>query len=34
MKSYPYAEGESYPDTPETRRYREHWLTREVVGER
>jgi hypothetical protein len=30
MKSYPYAEGESYPDTPELRRYREEWLTREV----
>jgi hypothetical protein len=31
MKSYPYAPGESYPDTPELRRYREEWLTREVT---
>jgi Tfp pilus assembly protein PilF len=31
MKGYPYAEGESYPDTPELRRYREEWLTREVA---
>jgi hypothetical protein len=30
MKSYPYAEGESYPDTPELRRYRDEWLTRRV----
>ena len=30
MKSYPYAEGESYPDTPELRDYRAEWLTREV----
>ena len=30
MKSYPYAEGESYPDTPELRRYRAEWLTRDV----
>ena len=27
MKSYPYAEGESYPDTPELRAYRANWLT-------
>lgn len=30
MSGYPYGEGESYPDTPETREYRERWLTREV----
>jgi hypothetical protein len=30
MKSYPYAEGEIYPDTPELRRYRDEWLTRSV----
>jgi hypothetical protein len=30
MKSYPYADGESYPDTPELRRYRDEWLTREI----
>ena len=32
MKSYPYAAGETYPDTPELRRYREEWLTREVAA--
>jgi Flp pilus assembly protein TadD len=30
MSGYPYAPGESYPDTPELREYRERWLTREV----
>ena len=30
MSGYPYAPGERYPDTPELRRYREEWLTREV----
>ncbi len=34
MSGYPFAEGESYPDTPFHRRYREEWLTREVSGER
>jgi hypothetical protein len=30
MTGYPYAAGERYPDTPESRRYRAEWLTREV----
>jgi hypothetical protein len=30
MTNYPYVEGESYPDTPELRRYREEWNTRRV----
>lgn len=30
MSGYPFAPGESYPDTPEHRRYREEWLTREL----
>jgi len=30
MTGYPYGPGESYPDTPELREYRERWLTREV----
>jgi hypothetical protein len=34
MSGYPFAEGESYPDTPFHRRYREEWLTREVAGEK
>jgi tetratricopeptide (TPR) repeat protein len=34
MSGYPFAEGESYPDTPFHRRYREEWLTREVTPER
>ena len=33
MSGYPFAEGESYPDTPFHRRYREEWLTREVTPE-
>jgi hypothetical protein len=33
MSGYPFAEGESYPDTPFHRRYREEWLTREIVPE-
>jgi hypothetical protein len=33
MSGYPYGPGESYPGTPELRRYREEWLTREVPGE-
>lgn len=33
MSGYPYGPGESYPDTPELREYRERWLTREVVAE-
>ncbi len=31
MSGYPFAEGESYPDTPALARYREEWLTREVA---
>lgn len=31
MSGYPWGEGEHYPDTPEHRRYRDEWLTREVV---
>ena len=31
MSGYPFAPGESYPDTPELNAYRERWLTR-VVG--
>jgi hypothetical protein len=31
MSGYPYAAGESFPDTPALRRYRSRWLTREVV---
>lgn len=34
MSGYPYAEGESFPDTPEHRSYREQWLTREIGRER
>ncbi|HVS12605.1 MAG TPA: FG-GAP-like repeat-containing protein [Thermoanaerobaculia bacterium] len=30
MSGYPYAE--PYPDTPELRRYRDQWLTREIAG--
>ncbi len=30
MTAYPYAEGESFPDTPEHRAYIDEWLTREV----
>ncbi|MDX1503685.1 MAG: hypothetical protein R3325_15105, partial [Thermoanaerobaculia bacterium] len=30
MSGYPYGEGEAFPDTPETRRYRAEWLTRVV----
>ncbi|HXO18636.1 MAG TPA: FG-GAP-like repeat-containing protein [Thermoanaerobaculia bacterium] len=30
MRSYPFAPGERYPETPFLRRYREEWLTREV----
>ena len=33
MKSYPYAEGERYPDTPELRKYRAEWLTRVITDE-
>ena len=29
MTGYPYGPGESYPDTPLHREYRERWLTRE-----
>ncbi len=32
MSGYPYGPGESYPDTPLHRRYREEWLTRVVTG--
>lgn len=31
MTGYPWGEGEHYPDSPEHRRYRDEWLTREVV---
>ncbi len=31
MSGYPFAEGESFPDTPEHRAYRRDWLTREVL---
>ena len=34
MTGYPFAEGETYPDTPFHDRYREEWLTRELGGER
>jgi Flp pilus assembly protein TadD len=30
MSGYPYGKGESFPDTPLLREYREKWLTREV----
>jgi hypothetical protein len=30
MSGYPYGPGESFPETPALRRYREEWLTREV----
>ncbi len=30
MSGYPYAPGETYPDTPAHRAYQEEWLTREV----
>ena len=30
MSGYPFAPGESYPDTPAHRAYREEWLTREM----
>ncbi len=30
MTGYPFADGESYPDTPDHRAYRRDWLTREV----
>jgi hypothetical protein len=30
MTGYPYGPGESYPDTPQHREYRERWLTREL----
>ena len=33
MTGYPFAEGESYPDTPHHNRYREEWLTRELTAE-
>ncbi len=33
MSGYPYGPGESYPDTPSHREYRERWLTREVGNE-
>lgn len=33
MKSYPYAPGETWPDTDFHRRYVEEWLTREVKAE-
>ncbi|HYG64683.1 MAG TPA: hypothetical protein VEL74_19035, partial [Thermoanaerobaculia bacterium] len=32
MSGYPYAPGETYPDTPELREYREKWLTREIAS--
>ena len=32
MRAYPYAEGESYPDTPILREYRSTWNTREIEG--
>jgi hypothetical protein len=34
MSGYPYAPGESFPDTEAMRRYREEWLTRVVEPER
>ncbi|MEM6793263.1 MAG: FG-GAP-like repeat-containing protein [Acidobacteriota bacterium] len=30
MSGYPYGEGETYPETPEHRRYVEEWLTRRM----
>ncbi|HVS02330.1 MAG TPA: FG-GAP-like repeat-containing protein [Thermoanaerobaculia bacterium] len=33
MSGYPYAPGESFPDTPLHRQYREEWLTRVVAPE-
>ncbi|MEM6456058.1 MAG: FG-GAP-like repeat-containing protein [Acidobacteriota bacterium] len=30
MQAYPYAEGESFPDTPALRDYRQQWLTRAI----
>ncbi|MCG8459874.1 MAG: FG-GAP-like repeat-containing protein, partial [Holophagales bacterium] len=30
MSAYPFAAGETYPDTPDHRRYRRDWLTREI----
>ena len=33
MTGYPFAAGESYPDTPHHKRYREGWLTRELTAE-
>ena len=32
MSGYPYAEGETYPDTEQHRRYRNEWLTRRIDG--
>jgi tetratricopeptide (TPR) repeat protein len=32
MSGYPYAEGESYPDTPLLKEYRSTWNTRQVEG--
>jgi hypothetical protein len=32
MSGYPWGEGESFPDTPELRAYRQEWLTRAVRG--
>jgi len=34
MSGYPYGDGESFPDTPVYREYREKWLTRVVGGDR
>ena len=33
MKSYPYAEGESYPSDPALERYRREWNTRRIEGD-
>ena len=33
MKSYPYAEGESYPDDPALELYRREWNTRKIKGD-
>ena len=30
MSGYPYGQGESYPDTDESRRWRAEWLTRQA----
>jgi hypothetical protein len=32
MKAYPYADGESYPEDPALKAYRETWNTRKVEG--